>query len=538
MNIKNALANVGDTQKNLLIDQAILRIAISDTSGPLSTVEINDLIIQISGKVGLLRDREKLGVITDALSPKDATRLCRSLGLESESGPWGQLRNQKIRKNSQMERDLFGWFEISESDFPAPIIVDVQPTLELIQPVHGLFLHQRTAIQQVRTLLNSNHPRAFLHMPTGSGKTRTAMNYICESLASKKKGLVVWFAFNGELCEQAAKEFIKAWSYHGNRDISIQRMWGSHSVDEVTDDGILLVGLDKLWAKMRQDNVWLYNLAHRVDLLVFDEAHQSTAETYQHMVEILLDGNSTKLLGLSATPGRTYNDPKDDERLSDLYYRQKVTLEVEGYSSPLNYLIDENYLSKPIFNQMSSDSTTLTKNELQRLIASDDYSTSILEKLSDDEIRNLKILDRVKILVNEGHKRILVFANSVRHSEILNAYTELRTDIRSSSITASTAPDKRQKWLELFKDASDEEACVLFNYGVLTTGFDAPRTSAAIISRPTKSLVLYSQMVGRVIRGTKVDGTESAEIWTVVDQGLPGFRDLSEAFNNWEDVWD
>ena len=114
----------------------------------------------------------------------------------------------------------------------------------------------------------------------------------------------------------------------------------------------------------------------------------------------------------------------------------------------------------------------------------------------------------------------------------------MRTDIRSSSITASTDPDKRQKWLELFKDASDEEACVLFNYGVLTTGFDAPRTSAAIISRPTKSLVLYSQMVGRVIRGTKVDGTESAEIWTVVDQDLPGFRDLSEAFNNWEDVWD
>ena len=79
---------------------------------------------------------------------------------------------------------------------------------------------------------------------------------------------------------------------------------------------------------------------------------------------------------------------------------------------------------------------------------------------------------------------------------------------------------------------------MLFNYGVLTTGFDAPMTSAAVISRPTKSLVLYSQMVGRVIRGTRVGGTPEAEIWTVVDQNLPGFRDLSEAFNNWNDVWD
>ena len=538
MELKNALANVGDRQKNRLIDQAILRIAVSDTSGPLTTLEINNLILQIHGKVGLLRDKVKRGVITDALSKKDAGRLSRILGIENESEPWTQLRDQNIRKNSTMENKLFSWFQISESDLPAPIIVDIPPTVEQIHGGHGLFLHQRTAIQQVRTFLESDHNRAFLHMPTGSGKTRTAMNYICETLALKKKGLVVWFAFNGELCEQAAQEFMKAWSFHGNREVSMQRMWGEHTVDEVAEDGILLVGLDKLWAKMRQDAVWLHNLAHRVDLLVFDEAHQSTAETYQHMVEILLDGNSTKLLGLSATPGRTYNDPEDDQKLSKLYYRQKVTLEVDGYSSPLDYLVDENYLSKPIFHQMPFVNEDLTEREKQRLFDADEYPESILEKLSDDEKRNLLILDRVKMLINEGHKRILVFANSVRHSEILNAYTGLRTNIRCASITGKTESEMRQKWLETFKNTSDDEPCVLFNYGVLTTGFDAPRTSAAIISRPTKSLVLYSQMVGRVIRGTKVDGTESAEIWTVVDQGLPGFRDLSEAFMNWEDVWD
>jgi len=92
-------------------------------------------------------------------------------------------------------------------------------------------------------------------------------------------------------------------------------------------------------------------------------------------------------------------------------------------------------------------------------------------------------------------------------------------------------------WIDTFLDEDDEEPCVLFNYDVLTTGFDAPKTSAAIIARPTKSLVLYSQMVGRVIRGEQVEGTSEAEIWTVVDQQLPGFRSLSEAFWNWEDVW-
>ena len=75
------------------------------------------------------------------------------------------------------------------------------------------------------------------------------------------------------------------------------------------------------------------------------------------------------------------------------------------------------------------------------------------------------------------------------------------------------------------------------NYGVLTTGFDAPKTSAAIIARPTKSLVLYSQMIGRALRGPLVGGTEEAEICTVVDTSLKGFGNLGEAFANWEDVW-
>jgi superfamily II DNA or RNA helicase len=79
---------------------------------------------------------------------------------------------------------------------------------------------------------------------------------------------------------------------------------------------------------------------------------------------------------------------------------------------------------------------------------------------------------------------------------------------------------------------------VLCNFGILTTGFDAPRTSAALIARPTTSLVLYSQMVGRAIRGIRAGGNEFATVVTAVDSGLPGFGDVGEAFLNWEDVWE
>lgn len=49
--------------------------------------------------------------------------------------------------------------------------------------------------------------------------------------------------------------------------------------------------------------------------------------------------------------------------------------------------------------------------------------------------------------------------------------------------------------------------------------------------------LLYSQMVGRALRGPRVSGNARAEIVTVVDANLPGFGDVASAFTNWEDVW-
>ena len=78
---------------------------------------------------------------------------------------------------------------------------------------------------------------------------------------------------------------------------------------------------------------------------------------------------------------------------------------------------------------------------------------------------------------------------------------------------------------------------VMFNYGVLTAGFDAPRTRCVIIARPTTSLVLYSQMAGRAMRGPRAGGNRTAEIMTVADTYLPGFGSVTDAFTNWEDLW-
>ncbi|MEH7073824.1 DEAD/DEAH box helicase, partial [Neobacillus drentensis] len=133
------------------------------------------------------------------------------------------------------------------------------------------------------------------------------------------------------------------------------------------------------------------------------------------------------------------------------------------------------------------------------------------------------------------HKRIIVFAPSVESSEIIATILKLKGYI-ANSVTGNTDLTLRRSIIDDFRK-NDDLIQIICNYGVLTTGFDAPNTSAAVIARPTLSLVLYSQMIGRAIRGKKAGGNSIAEVVTVVDTELPGFRSVADSFYNWEDVW-
>ena len=134
-----------------------------------------------------------------------------------------------------------------------------------------------------------------------------------------------------------------------------------------------------------------------------------------------------------------------------------------------------------------------------------------------------------------SHRRILVFSATADHARLLAAILKAR-GLTAHSVTAQTSGHERRNIISAYRARTDRTR-VLVNYGVLTAGFDAPQTSAAVIARPTKSLVLYCQMVGLATRGVLAGGNRSAQILTVVDAGLPGFGNMAEAFYNWEDVW-
>jgi superfamily II DNA or RNA helicase len=141
------------------------------------------------------------------------------------------------------------------------------------------------------------------------------------------------------------------------------------------------------------------------------------------------------------------------------------------------------------------------------------------------------------MLINK-HQRIIVFGITKNHAILLNSLLTA-IGIDSNVVTSDSTSIERNRVISRFKlsRAENPNPMVLCNFGILTTGFDAPEISCAVIARPTDSLVLYSQMIGRAIRGPKSGGNEVSEIVTVIDDGLPGFGDLSEAFLNWEDVW-
>jgi superfamily II DNA or RNA helicase len=355
-------------------------------------------------------------------------------------------------------------------------------------------------------------------------------------LQENPEKLVIWLAYSEELCEQAAQEFEQAWVSQGDRDIQVQRFWGDYNDSNgFISEGFMVAGLSKMHSLVKKADPRLPKLADNSCLVVIDEAHQAIAETYRLVLEILAKNLDSRILGLTATPGRTWNDPEKDAHLADFFNRTKVTLEIDGYKSPIDYLIAEGYLADPEFEKLEISNENLFSpaelTELQKVL---EIPTHILKKLGEDDIRNLKIISKLEDLM-KSHKRILFFATTVEHSALIASVLQARGH-SAFSVTGTTSAFDRQRVIAKYKSDS-EESIVLCNFGVLTTGFDAPRTSCAFIARPTASLVLYSQMVGRALRGPKSNGNKVAKIVTVVDTALPGFRSPAEAFMNWEDVW-
>lgn len=498
-----------------------------------SPSNLRDLLVSLRTRQGLLADSRSRELIFDLLRPGEATSLCNFFTVQPVPDPYRALKALPLSSPKKLKQ-LFEFFDV---EWIEPEAATKVVPYELRPASRPLFKHQRDAARRVRQVLRTEPQRVLLHMPTGAGKTRTAMSLIADHFRNQEPTVVVWLAFSEELCGQAAEEFEASWGILGDREIQVVRYWGSAEsrLNDVTD-GIVIAGLAKLFQALKKDLQLIHSLGRRTSLVVMDEAHQAIAPSYRLVLDsFVMQHPSIGLLGLTATPGRTWSDVDSDRELAEYFGLNKVGLHVEGYSSPVEYLIAEQYLARPVFRSVYYDGgIELTDADRNRIANDFEIPSAVLERLAAHEQRNLVILAELERLAKD-HKRILVFASSIQHSRLLAAVLRAR-GIDAYSVDGTTPAGERESTLSKFKAGGDTPR-ILCNFAVLTTGFDAPKTSAVVIARPTKSLVLYSQMVGRGIRGLKAGGNSSAEVVTVVDTQLPGFGSIVEAFHNWEDVW-
>lgn len=455
----------------------------------------------------------EIQAIPDLLEPAERVLLISRLGLVGDAAPSPSL----LRDSTDV---LAGYLSL-----PIPS-EDPNPDLPSSSTAgYALFPHQRRALAEARAIL-AGRGRAMLHMPTGSGKTRTVMNLVCEHLRESEAGLVLWIAPTGELLEQAAKELESAWTFLGNREIAIHLGWGGRSWEpEGLESGVLFASPQTLDSRQQRDQSFLNRVSSKVSLVVFDEAHQSVARTYQHALEgIAFTAVPPKpVLGLSATPGRTYVGGEDDRALVELYDHEKVILDTTaegGPPNPVDYLIAHGYLAEPEFRLLGQLETS--EGSKQPGMSTPDYLAFVAEAILD--------------LLKEGHLRIIVFARSVDESDLL-ARTLRSIGILADSVNGNTPVAQRDTATRQYRTRSTTPR-VLVNWGVFTAGFDAPQTSAVVIARPTRSLVAYSQMMGRAVRGPKAGGNKRAVIVTVVDPDNPEFGSIANAFTNWDGMWD
>ena len=472
-----------------------------------------------------IADQGKRNVLIDALPQSKVEELERRFDLKVDN-----LRETE-HLDAHARRSIEGFF--GKATLAVRAVPDVPPSIT-VAGGRELFPHQKRVAVDVERYLYREDGRVMMHLPTGVGKTRTAMSIVASHLRLRK-GIVLWLAATKELLEQAVDEFLSTWQAAGDRTVECVRFWGGHNAElSCTEDGVVVAGLSKLhsYGRSRED---LWSLGDRTTMVVFDEAHQAVAPTYKDLVDSIVTRNpKTPLLGLSATPGRTWANPEVDEALAALFHQNKVTI-TYGDENPIRHLTESGYLSAVNFRLLNVEpGLRLSATELSRLAASLEMPVDIADRLGEDEVRNLRIVETVLELAKQ-HSRILVFAPSALNATLLAGVCR-GIGVGASAVTANTDTEERARIVRRFKRLG-RDAQVLWNYGVLTTGFDAPGASAAVIARPTKSLVLYSQMVGRVVRGPRAGGTERCEVVTVVDTNLPGFGDVAEAFINWEDVW-
>ena len=388
----------------------------------------------------------------------------------------------------------------------------------------------------------SHDRRGMIGLPTGSGKTRVAVQSIVEAMCRDRfDGAVLWVADRDELCEQAVEAWTQVWSSVGasGRRLHVSRMWaGQPAPLPTTDLHVVVATIQTLHARF-QNPRGEHDFLADCTLVVFDEAHRSIAPTFTSvMEEIGLTRWQRKdepfLLGLTATPYRGH-DAEETARLVKRYGSNRLDAGAFASDDPeqvVSELQRMRVLALADHETVDGGRFSLSADECTQMNTKPRppwLPRSVEDRIAADTGRTNRIIEAYEKQVRNVDPEwpVLIFATSVEHAQTIAALLS-RTGVPSRAVSGETEPVTRRRIVEEFRRG---DLKVLVNYGVFREGFDAPRTRAIIVARPVYSPNLYFQMIGRGLRGTRNGGTDRCLIINVQDnidnfEGRLAFSDL------------
>jgi len=337
--------------------------------------------------------------------------------------------------------------------------------------------YQQQAVDSVISFFRKKNDPAVIVLPTGAGKS-----LVIAEMARIAKGRVLVLAHVKELVEQNHAKYV---SY--DLDAGIY----SAGLNQKDVSNKVVFGSIQSVARASK------NFFHDFSLLIIDECHRVNTEDdtqYAQVINALREFNpGIKILGLTATPyrlgtGWIYEVNQNGEVKSEQekFFKRCV------FELPLSFMIKNKFLTQPVkvnipvtcydFSEITKTGKMYTTREVEDLIKKQKRLTPLI-------IKNI-----IDITESYNRKGVMIFSSTVNHAkEILEYLPEGQAKI----VLGDTENHERDLIVQEFKDRKFK---YLVNVSVLTTGFDAPHVDVIALLRPTESVSLYQQIIGRGLR--------------------------------------
>lgn len=452
-------------------------------------IEIADIIYHQHGKFALLKKIRKIYVNTYTLN--ELNYLAHQHNLPNSN-------DHKFFINFQIFKKLFSlndiWEDFIKKDYANIGTSCLQYGSTIVSQGMPHYYQKLIKNHCVDWFFNkSQYSKVLVSMPTGSGKTRTANEFLIDLLRTNQVKNILWLAHRRELLHQTAKSFEKLHFEKGDDCININFNFDTHQNWFIDSDNrqIVYSSYDKVTNKQQLENF-------KIDLIVIDEAHFTMADTYAPLVRNIMNSNNSRILGLTATPMRA-----NDEMFLNLlnYYQYTISLgDVLGTDDTLGVLQKNEYLAKIDYEYLNIPTEEFHQN-------SEVLNSAIINKCLNYKMEN---------------KNLLIFALSRPHAIALNSMLNLE-GIESACIIGETPFSDREYMMEKFKQ---KEITAIVNFDILTTGVDIPGMNGIIVLRKFNERHTAIQVIGRALRGPKNGGNQSNSVIFVNEIESQNINDL------------